>query len=366
MQNGVAVNASYPGVHAHIQKLISQYGCAIHASFFDPQVNIFICQNIDGVVGFKRLSGIAVSMGPPLCASNDISRLTAAYQMFCNKNNMSRIYMAATGMFLNFARSEKYGLIETGREQIVNVNTFIVSKSLASYCRKAYNAGVKIYELIAPESDDKSVVDQSWFASMQHQLTILANKAIEKRKGTQVYTCDVQPFAAPAIMRWFYATQTIDHQNPQPVGLLVLLKTGYRQYAIDNCLQIDKVGDTPVNRNVTHALIVHMLKHINADFVFFHVTEIEKLGEIIGFSRSQERIIRWGYKSFDKLLHSNGKQVFRDRYAKEATPSYIVFDLPKLDMAHALAPMQAVHVSRKKILSLLFDRVRRSSSFYQA
>ena len=359
MQNGVAVNASYPGIHAHIQKLIGQYGCAIHASFFDPQVYIFICQNIDGVVGFKKLSGIAVSMGPPLCAPIDIPQLIAAYQMFCDKNNMPRIYMAATGMFLDFARSEKYGLIETGKEQIVNVNTFVVSKNLASYCRNAYNAGVRLHELIAPENNDKSIVDQSWFASMQHQLTILANKAVGRRKGTQVYTCDVQPFAAPAVMRWFYATQTINNLDPQPVGLLVLLKIGHRQYAIDNCLQIDKVGDTPVNRNVTHALIVHMLKHIDTDFVSFHVTEIETLGEIIGFSRFQERMIRWGYRSFDKLLHSSGKHMFRDRYAKKATPSYIVFDPSKLDMAHAFALMQAVHVSRKKIVSLLLNRVRR-------
>ena len=357
MQNSFAVHASHPGIHAGIQKLISQHGCAIHASLFDPQVYIFTCPNIDGAVGFKKLSGIAVSMGPPLCASNDISQLTTAYRMFCKQNNMSRIYVAATGAFLNFARSEKYGLIETGKEQIVDVKTFSVSKSMTSYCKNAYNAGIRIHELAIPTDE---LLDQLKFASLQHQLTTLANKAVERRKGTQVYTCGVQPFAAPTIMRWFYATQTIGNQHPMPVGLLVLLKIGHRQYAIDNCLQIDEIDGTKINRNVTHTLIIHMLKHIDADFVSFHVTEIEKLGEITGFSRFQERIIRWGYGSFDKLLHSNGKQMFRDRYAKStATPSYLVFDPPRLNMAHAFAPMQAVHVSRKKVVSLLFGKVRR-------
>jgi hypothetical protein len=346
---GTVVNTRYPGIHRQAQRLIGQYGTAVHTAYFDPEVQHFICPGIDGMVGFKSRSGIAVTMGAPLCAPADLERLNAAYRAFCKKRRMPRMYMGVTEPFLSLARGAGYGIVGTGEEQVVNPQIFTPDRGLRSSLKGAEKAGVKFSEL-----------DLQQDADLRVDLESMVKETLASRTGTQVYACEMQPFAAPTIMRWFYATQNLG-QGPQPVGLLTLLQVGEGRYAIDNCVQLKTVGELKVNGNVTHALHCEMLATLkqegeNCTFVSFGLTENASPSEVSGFPAWRERLIRWGHAGFGDILHSEGKRMFRSRYTKAADPSCLVLDPPRLNLSHMLASMQAVHVSRRRTWRMLFTQ----------
>ena len=353
---GTVLSAAYPQVHTQIEKLIQEHGDAIHTALFDPEVKIFTYPGLAGVVGFKILNGVAVTMGAPLCEEKEFHALHAAYRQFCRKKNLSRMYMGVTNAFLEFARTAGFGLVDTGIEQSINPHHYILDKVAKKAGKNAANQKVTLHELNLKTEGDK----------LQLPLTALVEQACGERKGTQVFACAMQPFAAPTAMRWFYAMQDFG-QGPQPVGLLTLLRTGQGRYAIDGCVQIQTLGKNKVNGNVTHVLHAHVLEHLkahepNCSFVSFGLTERAEVGPIENFPGWRRQLIQWGHRAFAPYLHSKGKFEFRGRYADTSMSSYLVLDPPRLGLAHMLASARSVHLPRREVGRLLWTQIRASLS----
>jgi Phosphatidylglycerol lysyltransferase, C-terminal len=306
----------------NVASLLALHGMHGQTPLLDPWLTIFRVPHVvaHGAIGFRVCNGCAVVFGDPLCAPADAPALAAAFRAMCIQNAWPIVYVDASARFAQQVHTaSSASAVAFGIEQWLSPVRFAKRLRVSSEAKK-----LQLFEYKRDRFPD---------ARLERKIVDAQRSWLQGRSGPQIYTCDVQPFVAPEVRRWFYATRTglkvagqghgLDQMDGEAddfevVGVLGLIRIGSQGggYVIDFCLDIP---DAPKDTCTALALkTIKTLKTENCQLLTWGVAPKAELHNQEGSNRGV-RIAQWLHCAALTLFHLHGKYQFRKKFCPHPT-----------------------------------------------
>ncbi len=139
------------------EELTSAYGSHTLAFFgFAPENLHFLTPDGKGLVNYRLTRNVAVVLGDPVCATEDIEHVTNSFLNFCTQNKWPVAFYQVYPHYRSVYRKLKLHAFKMGEEAMLNPQTFTLQGSaianVRTSCRRAEREGVTVqwYEGIPP------------------------------------------------------------------------------------------------------------------------------------------------------------------------------------------------------------------------
>ncbi|MBA2680672.1 MAG: DUF2156 domain-containing protein, partial [Ktedonobacteraceae bacterium] len=139
------------------EELTSSYGSHTLAFFgLAPENLHFLSPDGAGLVNYRLTSNVAVVLGDPVCAPQDVERVMHSFLDFCAEHKWHVAFYQTYPQYLNVYRDLKMHAFKMGEEAMLNPQTFTLKGSalanVRTSCRRAEREGVTIqwYEGVPP------------------------------------------------------------------------------------------------------------------------------------------------------------------------------------------------------------------------
>ncbi|OJU82005.1 MAG: hypothetical protein BGO10_03930 [Chlamydia sp. 32-24] len=324
-------NVSFEDKKTYIAELVRRYGSSSSIALFDPRNELFQIANVKGVIGYRNEMGCAVVYGDPVCAPEDLPRLTYAFHEYCKLHNRKVVYVTATKKFSEWAMLNVCkGLIEFGEELISDPfhdpSEGKEGRMLRKKMNHAMREGAVVKEYITPNLELEKKMEEA------------AQNWLKARQGPQIYLSQVQVFNPKVGKRWFYAT----HQNTI-VGVLVLNELQANQGWLVNLLMA-----TPEAPHGTSELLImsamQTLKNEGCHVLSFGAVPTDELGIIKGMGNLSSKIARNSFKAAMWFFSIKGRRVYWEKFHPVSDPSYILFCGNHVGLREIFGVMKAMNV----------------------
>lgn len=139
------------------EELSSSYGSHTLAFFgLAPENLHFLAPDGAGLVNYRLTYNVAVVLGDPVCAPQDVERVMRSFLNFCAQHKWHVAFYQVYPQHLNVYRAFKMHAFKMGEEAILNPQTFTLKGSalanVRTSCRRAEREGVTVqwYEGVPP------------------------------------------------------------------------------------------------------------------------------------------------------------------------------------------------------------------------
>lgn len=307
---------------------VSRWGNGASDALLDPNCQFFRNQSIEGVIGYRIISGFAIVFGDPVSASADRAQLALAFNHFCQEQGLKTLYIVASEEFAKWSLQHVCKmLIEVAEILILDPQKDLTSGSKKQLLRRnikhAAQEGVSVQEHIIPN------------AQLEKEMEDVGKTWIKGRQGTQTYLSHVVLFDDRVGRRWFYAKQ-----NGRLIGVLMLNKVE-NGWLLNHLISLQ---DSP--RGTSELLVVSALEQLAKEACHFFISGVvprDEVGEMIGMGRVSKYLIRQGYKIGMKVLRLKGRRRYWDKFQPEIKRSYLAFSSPRLGISEIRALIQALN-----------------------
>ena len=143
-------------------QLLRQWGNSTADAALDMACKHFVHPEVEGFIPYRVEAGCAVVFGDPVCASEQMPGLVAAFHSFCRQNKNNVIYLIASERFAMWAiQNTCSSMIEFGHELFLNPHKDRPEAGhqgalLRKKIRRAAKEGLLMHEhmQIDPEAED--------------------------------------------------------------------------------------------------------------------------------------------------------------------------------------------------------------------
>lgn len=315
-----------------VENWVHRWGNSASEAILEPGCLIFNVSHIEGLIGYRLVSGYAVIFGDPVCAIHDKPVLAEAFHTYCNEKNWNIIYLIASENFAKWAiQNFCKVLIEAGEELIFNPQEDATKGSKASKLRNsihhAQHLGFKVCEYITQD------------ANLEQAMQQVGKEWLRARKGPQIHLGDLTFFGDREQKRWFYVK---DGDRLLAMALLSRLKA-YQGWLLKYFLT---TPDSP--RGTSELLmksILDTLREENCRYVSLGMIPAENLGEIIGLNGFYTWFARFAFQLTKKIFRLNNRKNYWQKFNPKSERSYILFSNPHVGLKELKAVMKALHTS---------------------
>lgn len=314
--------------------LVRKWGDVNTDAILDPMCCIYSNEAIEGLIGYRLESHVAVVFGDPVCAPLDKPTLAMAFQKYCEERDINAVYTIASEEFAHWAIHNLFSSsIEFGEKFVLNPlkNPVQNKGSKAGLVRKkvkhALQEGTSVQEYIEGDSHKEKAIEE------------LAANWQQARRGPQVYLAHMALFKDRSGKRWFYATQ-----GQKIVGILTLneLKS-HSGWLLNNVMVAKEAPHGSSELLVITTLQV--LEKENCQFVTIGPVPRKELGKISGLGKVASALIRWVYYFAKKLFKLGGHEAFWEKFQPQVASSYLLFPHKSLSFTSIKAVLKALNVN---------------------
>ncbi len=319
---------------------IQKWGCAASIALFDPLCKKFSIPSIDGIIGYRDTQKCAVSFCDPVCPPENIAELTHAFHEFCNEQNKTIIYIAASEKFMKsiLERKENWSAFELCHEIIVDPSQDPKARtgSHASLLRNKYNQairnGVTVKEYMGFDQELEKKLEQAsalWLAN---------------RKGFQLHYAHNGLFSNRSNKRWFYA-----EKNGIILGFLVLNRIDAHKGWVQNILRV--VPDAPkFTSEVILLETFDVLRKEGCQYFSTGPSPAPTIGKIYGLGATTEWLVRKAYHVAKKIFKLNDRQRFWKKFEPRTQPTFILFSSSRIGLSEVLGILNTfnTNIAKKK------------------
>lgn len=324
----------HPPDRNQIVQLIRRWGGLTTDAILDPSTQIFMIPEVEGLIGYRILSGCAVVFGDPVCAPRDIPSLTQAFHRFCAAQKMPVIYLISSESFAKWSINQTCkAIVQFGEELYIDPQNDPRERqgTHASLIRRKVRHAIHEETVVKEHAAGDLSLEQSMLQT--------ARSWLQARKGPQIHISRVRLFEDTHGKRWFYAMQ-----RGRMVGMIVLNHLQARNGWLINHLMI-----TPDAPHGTSELLVisalEALKREGCTYATFGAVPEMRLGEISGLSKMSTWMTRLIYRTAYHVFHLKGHKMFWGKFFPETLPSYLLFSRPQIGYQEIRALMEAMNVT---------------------
>jgi len=141
----------------------------------------FISQSYEGFIAYIIVGKIAVCLGNPICAQDNLRKLTNEFKKFCQENKLKICFSSVHGEIVKILEQDGYCLAKYGEEAILDLNTYTTAGSkkvkLRQKLRRAEKFGINTIEYQPQKCRDFVLeqkiiqVSEEWYADKNGKLT---------------------------------------------------------------------------------------------------------------------------------------------------------------------------------------------------
>lgn len=316
-----------------IVERVRRFGGSTTDAVLDPLCNIFTVPGIDGMICYRKIGKCAIAFGDPVCRAQDREALVQAFRGSCLENNLNIVYLIVSKDFAKWER-EKFGgaYLEYGEELYLDPYEDPREKTGSHAClvrrkvKQAVREGVTVHEYFGSHPDLEAEIDK------------VGKAWLGNRRGPQIHISHIHLFQDRLGKRWFYAKR-----GQETVGVVVLNELQAKKGWHMNHLMIKpkSPGGTP---ELLVTSILETLKSEGCHYVSFGGVPGRELGEIIGFGKLPSWIARKVFAISSYIFGLRGTKIFWNKFLPKSTPSYLLFEKPKIGFSEILGLMRALNV----------------------
>jgi lysylphosphatidylglycerol synthetase-like protein (DUF2156 family) len=334
MANRHALPPEAPLDRARVVRLVRTWGGANSAAVLDSRTDLFVPDQIEGLIGFRRAPGVAVVFGDPVCAPEERERIVGLFHQQCAREGRSIVYLCASDEFQRQAVAKGWCAIslEYGEELTLTAQvdprarTGVDASLVRRKVRHAQKEQVEVREYVGDDPHIEAQIERvglRWSAA---------------RKGPQIHISHLEPFADREGRRWFAAFRA-----DQIVGALVMNEVRSLRGWAFNHLLIDP--DAP--GGVPESLVVMALDRLRAEgheLVTFGAVPNGHLGAIHGLPSWMAHLLRCAFPWMTRWLPIHGRKKFVEKFGPQASPSYLLFSRSWIGLTEVLGLMRSMNI----------------------
>lgn len=318
-----------------ILELIRQWGDINTDGILDPSCRIFAIPDIEGFIGYKMESSNAVAFGDPVCAPEDKPILAQEFQNFCESQKLGTVYTLVSQEFADWAINNLSATsIEFGDKFVLDPQNHLLNNtgSKSGLIRKKVKHAVKEGIIVKEYLQEEPRIEEG--------IMEVVRSWLQKRRGPQVYLCQVNLFKDRMGKRYFYA-----EREGKIIGLLMLNAIQAKNGWLLNNLMIAK--STP--NGLSELLVMTALETIaaeNCSYVVVGPLVGHQLGRITGIGQMKENLIRWVFKLLKYVFSLDGQTTFWKKFEHNIEGCYLIFPKNNFGFTSLKALLQAFHVGK--------------------
>ncbi|MCX7085217.1 MAG: phosphatidylglycerol lysyltransferase domain-containing protein [Methylococcales bacterium] len=312
--------------------LVRKWGGVSTGGILDSNCKFFTDPDIPGLIGYRLVANNAVILGDPVCASENKTALSLAFQDHCARHNIKVVYIIASEQFsLWTAQNLDAVLIEFGSTLKINPCNNPIKQSGSQFKplrKKVHNC------------QHKGVIVKEYFGNditIEQAIINLINSWQNARKGPQIHLCQPTPFNDKEGKRWFYA-----ELNGQIIGSLIL-----NQLIQDNSWLLNNVMIAQNSPNgLSELLIVSTLETLEAE----HCTSVtigpipkSTLGKISGINSLLTWVTKGIYSASKHFFNLGGHETFWEKFQPTQEGSYLIFPNRNLNYSSIKAIIKSLN-----------------------
>lgn len=307
-----------------LASIVKRLGNPVSTILLQSPCSIFRIPQVDGIIGYQLITNCAVVIGDPVCLPEHVAELTLAFQLFCQKSQLTIVYFLTSDSFANWAISNGCStLIQVGEELIIDPTKFRKRQKLQWKVNQSAIQGVVIHEY------------QNFDPTLEDQMNSTIETWLKAKEGPQIHLGEVHfNFVNKRI---FYALQ-----NEKIVGLLILTPVDHFQgWVVSSFLAI---AEAPVG-TTEHLMcsVFDTLAKEDCHFLCLGAIAGSRLGKMVGLGRLAQIATTYIFKISKWFFHLDAKRNYLNKYHPHSWPTYILFS-KKLSFSALLSIKQLLNV----------------------
>lgn len=310
-----------------LASVVKRLGNPVSSILLNLPCCIFRIPEVDGIIGYQKVKNCAVVIGDPICLPQNIDSLTRAFQFYCQKQNLTIVYLLASDSFAHWGINNGFQtLIQVGQKLIINPTKFQKRQKLRWKINQSLQNGVIVKEY------------KNFDPSIENQIRITTNIWLKNKNGPQIYLGNLSPLFNDKGQRFFYALQ-----KDRIIGLLNLSRIDrFQGWVVNSFLAI---SDAPVGTTEhLFSSIIETLGNEGCHFLCLGAVSGSNLGEMVGlnpFSKYMAHLIFKIAKWFFKL---EGRKTYLNKYHPHFNPTYFLIS-GKLTLKELMAIKEVLNVT---------------------
>jgi phosphatidylglycerol lysyltransferase len=291
---------------------------------------IFANKDKSGIIIYYSTPKYNIVFGDPICAENNFHQTVLEFKSYCQTQNQKPIYLNVSSQNAKkLYEIENQAIIDFGDELNLNIEKDfkIMPGFYGNLLRRKYKAAEKSNLEIYEYKNDCPL--------MEKKLEEVAGIWLKNRKGIQTGVIPVNIFKNKINKRWFYAKT-----NDEIVGLLTLNKFNTNKFVIN--LLIHTPTSPPETSDFLVLKTIELLKAENIKDFCIGITPKKFLGQMLGFNKINEFLIKITYKINTKILKHENKQRFWKKFIPDFANVFIVLPDKRIKLGHITALLKAV------------------------
>lgn len=300
-----------------LEKLIANYGDASNTSWLEPKFTIWRDSDTGAAVGYAPHQGFALTIGDPLCHSNQYNKIMAAYLAFIKRETDLKPLWLLVGNQAENVLSERFDWrsLSCAAEQRLDLTQPLRAAHDSDIQRKIRHSekeGVKIHVIDLGEtlpSDFRKKIDkrvEDWLG--------------ERKDHQHVHLTDVHPWQDHAHRQYHYSTT-----KSGEIATLVILAQLAPQHGWQVKFSLDFPGapSGAIEATVMHALTA--LKGSGAESATFGGGASNNLIPGQNLKGAKTKVLAKAYKTISDNLKLTQKSEFREKLGAQEDPVWICY-----------------------------------------
>ncbi|KAF2498540.1 aspartyl-tRNA synthetase [Lophium mytilinum] len=306
-----------------LEKLIANYGDASNTSWLEERTEVWRDPFTGAAVGFVPQDGFAITVGNPLCHTQQYLKTINGYLRYITKERKLKPLWLLVGQEMEEVLAEKlnWRTFSVVAEQRVDpvANPAAHDKDVQRKIRHAEKEGVKIHEFMLGEPVPQEVRDK---------IDARVKDWLANRKGRQVHLTDIHPWQDMEHRQYHYSTT----EDGTICALVVMA-----QLSPDHGWQVKYSMDFPgspsgaIEQIVTHALKV--VAAAGATSVTFGGGASARFSPGHNLKGTRVKVLSRAYHAIASELKLTQKTEFREKLGAVEDPSYLCYP------PHGLGPL---------------------------
>jgi lysylphosphatidylglycerol synthetase-like protein (DUF2156 family) len=311
---------------------VQLWGTSASIAILDPLCKVFQIPEIDGIIGYHEGTRCMVVVGDPLCAPEDMIKLSNAFHAFSKERKRNVVYMLATSPFVELSlRDSPKSFMQIADELIVDPANNPIEGSKGRKLRNkishAQRDGLEVKEYIREDKD------------LEESISNAASEWLKQRKGPQLYLANVNLFEERVGKRWFYA-----EKNGNIVGVLLLNRLESKKGWLFNLLMA--TPEAPWGTSEMLAVkTLEQLRNEDCHYVTFGVVTGDSIGEIKGMGPITVWFAHFGYKLANWFFDLTGRKKYWTKFQPKSDTTYLLLNTPKIGVRDVVDIMRALNAS---------------------
>lgn len=264
----------------------------------------FRIPEVDGAIGYHQIGNTIVVIGDPICLPQDVAKLTHAFYLHCQEQNLKLLYFLVHHDFAHWAIDNGYRtLIQVGEELNINPTTFQKCQKLRWKVNQAIKHGVVISEY------------NHFDTLLEKQIKTTLGTWQKERKGPQMHLGSLD-FSNSAANRIFYA-----QKDGKILGLLSLSPLD-KGWTVNSYLAL---LEAPVG-TTEHLMCTAFdaLSHENCQFLCLGIVPGSTLGKVIGISAIAKFAVNLVFKIVRWIFRLDARAIYLHKYRPHKQSVFLV------------------------------------------